>query len=44
MGRELDFGSHVEDRPKKNIFLGFLYIQYDLQAIMYAGGNCLYPK
>ena len=37
MGRELDFGSHVGDRPKKNIFLGLQYIQYGLQVVIYAG-------
>ena len=43
MGRELDFGSHVGDRPKKNMFRPFIHtIRPSSRNV--CGGQLFVPK
>ena len=43
MDRDLDFGSHVGDRPKKNNFFGVLIYKIWPSGQNVYRGNCLHP-
>ena len=44
MGRELDFGSHVKDRPKKIIFIGFFLHKIRPSSRNISEGQLFVPK